>query len=53
MELFLNNLTFHNCPVELREKAAFSNEQQPNAEQLQAADLINKMFLSQDKRSQQ
>ena len=28
-------------------------EQQPNAEQLQAADLINKMFLSQDRRSQQ
>jgi glutamyl-tRNA reductase len=28
-------------------------EQQPNAEQLQAADLINKMFPSQDRRSQQ
>jgi len=28
-------------------------EQQPTTEQLQAADLINKMFLSQDKRSQQ
>ncbi len=28
-------------------------DQQPSAEQLQAADLINKMFLSQDKRSQQ
>jgi len=27
MELFLNNLTFHNCPVELRERAAFSGEQ--------------------------
>jgi len=53
MELFLNNLTFHNCPVELREKAAFSSDRQPGTEQLQAADLINKMFLSQDRRSQQ
>jgi glutamyl-tRNA reductase len=27
MELFLNILTFHNCPVKLREKATFGGEQ--------------------------
>jgi len=43
MKLVFNNLTYYGCPIQLRDKVAFTTEQ------LQSTELINKMFLSQDK----
>ncbi|MEE9370189.1 MAG: hypothetical protein V3W45_01855 [Sedimentisphaerales bacterium] len=43
MKLVFNNLTYYGCPIQLRDKVAFTTEQ------LQAAELINKMFLSRNK----
>jgi glutamyl-tRNA reductase len=48
MELFLNNLTFHNCPVELREKAAFSSEQRHSMlRQMHAEERISEAIILQ------
>lgn len=48
MELFLNNLTFHNCPVELREKAAFSGEQRHSMlRQMHAEERISEAIILQ------
>jgi glutamyl-tRNA reductase len=48
MELVLNNLTFHNCPVELREKAAFSGEQrQSMLRQMHAEERISEAVILQ------
>ena len=48
MELFLNNLTFHNCPVELRERAAFSGEQQHSMlRQMHAEERISEAVILQ------
>ena len=48
MELFLNNLTFHNCPVELREKAAFSGEQRHSIlRQIHAEEEISEAVILQ------
>jgi len=48
MELFLNNLTFRNCPVELREKAAFSSEQRhPMLRQMHAEERISEAIILQ------
>ena len=46
MEIFLNNLTFHNCPVELREKAAFSGEQRHSMlRQMHAEERISEAVI--------
>jgi glutamyl-tRNA reductase len=48
MELFLNNLTFHNCPVELREKATFSSEQKRSMlRQMHAEEKISEAVILQ------
>ena len=48
MELFLNNLTFHNCPVELHEKAAFSSEQRHSMlRQMHAEQRISEAIILQ------
>ena len=48
MELFLNNLTFHNCPVELRERAAFSGEQRHSIlRQMHAEERISEAVILQ------
>ena len=48
MELFLNILTFHNCPVELREKAAFSVEQRLSMlRQMHAEERISEAVVLQ------
>ena len=48
MELFLNNLTFHNCPVELREKAAFSSEQRHSMlRQMHAEERMSEAIILQ------
>jgi glutamyl-tRNA reductase len=48
MELFLNNLTFHNCPVELREKVAFSNQQRHSMlRQMHAEEKISEAVILQ------
>lgn len=48
MELFLNNLTFHNCPVELREKAAFSSQQRHSMlRQMHAEERISEAIILQ------
>lgn len=43
MKLVLNNITYHDCPVDIRERVTFEPEQ------LQTADLINRMSLSKGK----
>ncbi len=48
MKLVLNNVTYYNYPVQVREKVAFTADDELSTEQIQAADSINKMFLSQD-----
>jgi glutamyl-tRNA reductase len=46
MELFLNILTFHNCPVELREKAVFSGEQRHSMlRQMHAEERISEAVI--------
>jgi glutamyl-tRNA reductase len=46
MELFLNNLTFHNCPVELREKTIFSSEQRHSMlRQMHAEERISEAVI--------
>lgn len=48
MELFLNNLTFHNCPVELREKVAFSSEQRHSMlRQMHAEERMSEAIILQ------
>jgi len=48
MELFLNNLTFHNCPVALREKAAFSGQQRHSMlRQMHAEEKISEAVILQ------
>jgi len=48
MELFLNNLTFRNCPVELREKAAFSSEQRHSMlRQMHAEERMSEAIILQ------
>jgi len=43
MKLVVNHLTYRDSPVEVREKVTFTPEQR------HGIDVVDKMFLSQDK----
>jgi aminoglycoside phosphotransferase len=43
MELVLQSVNYHDCPIGRREKVSLANGQQQ--EMLRALDLVNKMFL--------